>query len=183
MSFSNQCKTRLAGEYNFKTDKERIDFLANLIEKGSQDPVIYETTRKILKSKGVKSYDRYGEIKTIGEFVRDNIDYRNHILCRDSFQDAKRTLELGAGDCDQVTVLTNSMLACVGIPIGMRIITTDPDKNYHHIYALAGLRNSDALSGERSTRWIPIDATSKKAPIGWESDYAKKKDFLVICNE
>lgn len=184
MKYSGNYPTKLVGEVEFKTDQDRLDFLANLIEKGSQDTDVYSFTRQLLNNKKVDSYDKAGEIKAIGEWVRDNISYRNHITGRDSFQTAQRTLALGSGDCDQVTVLTNSMLATIGIPVAMRIISMDYNKPYHHIYALAGLRKTDALSGgPNDNKWIPIDTTNKKQPIGWEPPYAKKRDFLVIWDD
>lgn len=166
---------RLRGEYEFKTDDERMNKLAELIEEGSQDPQIIEFTKRLLNTEGVKSYDYLGEITTIFKWVRDNITYRRHVLCRDSFQTASRTLALRSGDCDQVLVLINSMLASVGIPIGARLISTDINKPYHHIYSLAGIPPS------RPTRWIPLDATEKSAKVGWEPRYAKKKDYLIYC--
>lgn len=184
MKYSGKYDTKLVGEVNFSTDQERLDFLAGLIEKGSEDSDIYSHTRLILNHRGIESYDKAGEIRAIGEWVRDNITYRNHITGRDCFQSAKRTMALGSGDCDQVTVLTNSMLASIGIPVAMRIVSMDINKPYHHIYALAGLRKSDALSGgPNDNKWIPIDTTNKREPIGWEPRYAKKRDFLVIWDD
>mgnify|MGYP001559253939 FL=1 len=184
MKYNGEYETKLVGEVDFKTDKERLDFLADLIEKGSQDPNVYSFTRQLLNHNGIESYDKAGEINAIGQWVRDNISYRNHVTGRDCFQAAKRTLALGSGDCDQVTVLTNSMLASIGIPVAMRIVSMDINKPYHHIYALAGLRKSNALSGgPDDNKWIPIDTTNKRQPIGWEPNYAKKRDFLIVWDD
>lgn len=170
-------------EYDFKTDKERIDFLADMVEKGSQDEVIYGFTRKLLNGQvpnknyqsKVKSYDNLGEIKRLFEWCQDddNITYRNHIMCRDSYQHAIRTLELGSADCDQVTVLLCSMLASIGYPVAFRIISSSPLKSYHHIYALVGMPKSNP------SKWIPLDATEKQFAFGQQHQYAKKKDYKI----
>jgi len=166
---------KLRGEIEFKSDKERVDYLASMIEEGSQDPYIREFTMKLLNASGVGSYDYMNEIKTIFNWVRDNIVYRRHVLCRDSFTTARRTMELKSGDCDNCVVLLNSMLASIGLPVGMRIVSSNPQRGYHHIYSLVGIPPSSPK------KWIPLDATEKSAKVGWEPAYMKKKDFLIVC--
>ncbi|MCL6577977.1 MAG: transglutaminase family protein [Candidatus Bathyarchaeota archaeon] len=166
---------RLRGEVNLSTDQERMDKLAELIEEGSQSPVIREFTLNLLNAKGVKSYDYLGEIEAIFEWVRDNITYRRHVLCRDSFTTAERTLKLRSGDCDNCVVLLNSMLASVGIPVGARIVSSSQTGPFHHIYSLAGVPPSDPK------RWIPLDPTEKSARVGWEPAYAKRRDYQIVC--
>lgn len=173
---SKDTNAKVRCEKNFYSDKSKVDFLADLIEEGSQNPTIYEFTRKLLNHKKVESYDNIGEIKACFYWVRDNIAYRNHVMCRDSFQTAERTFDMRAGDCDQATVLLNSMLLSVGIPTGMRIISTSHDKPFHHIYSLAGNPKNDP------EQWIPLDTINKQQPMGWEPPYAKKIDFMVVCS-
>jgi transglutaminase-like putative cysteine protease len=166
----------LRGEYEFKNDTDRINYLVGLIEEGSQDPQIREFTLNLLNAKGVPSYDYLGEIKAIFEWVRDNITYRRHVLCRDSFTTAKRVMELRSGDCDNCVVLLNSMLTSVGVPTGMRLVSSSLDKPFHHIYSLAGIPPT------KPSQWIPLDATEKSAKIGYEPPYKKRKDYYIICS-
>ena len=166
---------KLKGEYEFKTDQEKVDFLANLVEAGSQSPYIREFTLKLLNSAGIKSYDTKGEIRTIYNWVRDNIVYRRHVYCRDSFTTAERVLKLRSGDCDNASILLNSMLMSVGIPTGFRIVASRKDIPYHHIYSIVGLPVS------MPTKWIPLDATDKSGRVGTEPKYAKKRDFIITC--
>jgi len=166
---------KLREKVDLKTDQERVDYLANLVEEGSEDPVIREFTVKLLRASGCKSYDYECEVKTIFGWVRDNIRYVRHVLCRDAYTTARRVLELRSGDCDNSSVLLNSMLASVGFPVGFRLVSSRPDRPFHHIYSLVGLPPS------RPTRWVPLDATEKSAYVGWEPKYAKKKDFVIVC--
>lgn len=166
---------KLRGEHEFKTDAEKVKVLGDLVEEGSQSPYIREFTLRLLNAKGVKSYDYMGEIKAIFEWVRDNITYRRHVLCRDSFTTAERTLKLRSGDCDMVTVLLNSMLMSVGIPAGFRIVASRRDIPFHHIYSIAGVPPNNPK------RWIPLDPTIKHFKVGQEVKYAKKRDFVVVC--
>jgi len=175
-SFSSKDTTvKNRGEHEFFDDKGRIDLLADLIEKGSRNPTVYELTRRLLNAKKIKSYDDIGEIKAIHDWVRDNITYRNHIMCRDTFQGAERTIDLRSGDCDQASVLVCSMLMSLSIPTGLRIISTSHARPFHHIYSLAGNPKKDP------SKWIPLDTINKSAPAGWEPRYVKKKDYRIFC--
>jgi len=171
----------LRGELDFQTDDERIGFLANLVEEGSQNSTVREFTLNLLNQMKVDSYDRMGEITAIFKFVRDYFSYRNHVFGRDSFTTAQRTLQMyldtgrGSGDCDQYSVLIASMLMTVGIPAAFRIMTTDPNQSYHHIYPLAGYH-----LGKNDEKWIPMDATNKSAKLGWEPRYADKRDYKIV---
>lgn len=172
---SSDVKTKKRCDKEFLSNRERIDFLADLIEEGSEDPVIYELSRRILVAKNVKSYDAEGEVKALFLWVRDNIRYTNHVMCRDSFQTARRTIDLKAGDCDQATVVLSAMFLSVGIPTAMRIITTDRSKPFHHIYSLAGLPKNNP------SKWIPLDTINKSARVGWEPDFVDHRDYKVVC--
>lgn len=174
---TNKQHLSLRGEVEFYDDESRINYLANLIEEGSQDGSIREFTLKMLNAKAIKSYDTIGEAKAIFDWVRDNITYRRHILCRDSFQTAPRTLALGSADCDQAAVLTDSMSASIGIPIGLRVVSSDNSKPFHHIYGIIGVPASNP------TKWIAMDTTQKQFQLGDEPNYAKKKDWMIICGE
>jgi hypothetical protein len=168
---------KLRGEFDFDDDESRIQYLANLVEEGSQDASVREFTINLLNSKGVKSYDTEGEIRAIYEFARDKITYRRHVLCRDSFTTAARTLQLMSADCDQATVLTTAMAVSVGIPVGFRLVSSDINRPFHHIYGIAG------VPPHAPTKWIPMDTTQKKFNLGDEPNYKKHKDYMVICGE
>jgi transglutaminase-like putative cysteine protease len=168
---------RLRGSIEFENDTDRIQYLADMVEAGSESPRIREFTLRLLNQKKVDSYDSMGEITAIFNYVRDTISYRRHVLCRDSFTTAERTLDLKSGDCDNVVVLLNSMLISVGIPTGFRIVSSKIDVPFHHIYSIAGLPVGNPA------KWIPLDSTNKQAVVGWEPPYAKKKDFRILCTD
>ena len=94
---------RLRGVYEVHSDEERLQLLADLVEEGSQDPVIRETAIRILKAYRVPEKDEIGEVKAIFDWVKRNIRYTKDITGRDSYHTAKRILELKAGDCIPLT--------------------------------------------------------------------------------
>jgi len=74
-------------------------------------------------------------------------------------------------NCDDFVILLNSLLASIGYPVGARIVSTSPDRPFHHIYSLVYSKKKG---------WIALDASEKKNKIGEEPKYAKKKDFIFI---
>jgi|GEM_PF-3798434 len=80
-------------------------------------------------------------------------------------------------NCDDMTILTDSMLASIGFPIGCRIITMHPEKGFHHIYSLVGVKTREGM------KWLPLDAVNKSNGVGDEPKWVKKRDFLFVCGE
>lgn len=171
---------RLRGEYDVHSDEDRVKLIANLVEEGSQSPEIRKLTLGLLRKTGVAEKDSFGEINAIFNWVKRNIQYRGDIFCRDTFHKAERIIELRAGDCDDHTILLDSMLGSIGFPIGARIVSSRSDKPYHHIYALVGVKDSRFKSG---LGWMPLDSTDKGYKVGQEPRWAKKKDYMFICGE
>lgn len=154
--------------YDVKTNEDRIKIIADLIEEGSQDPLIRETAINIVRN--VREKYKIGEVKAIFNWVKDNIRYVGDVTGRDSYHTARRVLSLRAGDCDDFTILLCSLLASIGYEVGVRIISNSLFKDYHHIYCIVKVQG----------RWIPLDATEKHLPFGKEPSYVKKKDYKIV---
>lgn len=156
--------------HNIKTNEDRIKLIADLIEEGSQSPIIRETAIRIVQSYGVKEKDKLGEVKAIFDWVKKNIRYIGDVRDRDSYHTAERILSLRAGDCDDFTILICSLLGSIGYECGLRIVSNSPFRDFHHIYALINVNG----------KWIPLDGTEKHLPFGKEPDYVKKRDYRII---
>ncbi|MBT9167438.1 MAG: hypothetical protein DDT19_00776 [Syntrophomonadaceae bacterium] len=61
-------------------------------------------------------------------------------------------------DCDDLTILSLSLLKSIGFPVAMRAVSYHPDKKFRHVYGLVKIRNI----------WHPLDLT-KKHGLGWEA--------------
>ncbi len=74
------------------------------------------------------------------------------------------------GDCDDLTVLTLSLLKSIGYPVALRIAAYKPDKTFQHVYGLVN------IFGE----WIPIEPIAYDKLLGWESPNATNiKDYRI----
>jgi len=92
----------------------------------------------------------------------------------DRVQFADETLDLGSGDCDDLTVLYASMLESIGIQTAF-VQVRDPEKEIAHLYVIlntgATLENSHVVSSNEkrfivrensagvNTIWLPVETT------------------------
>ncbi len=61
-------------------------------------------------------------------------------------------------DCDDMTMLSLAMLASVGFPPKLRVISSRPDRRYNHVFGLLG------LAGDM---WVKLDLTRAWRPRSW----------------
>ena len=118
--------------------------------------------------------DERCEIDRLWEFVVLNVRYVYDPHEIDFFATAKETLLAGGGDCDDITILFDTLAKAIGFPAGARVISTmdDPDE-WVHIYALIGHHSKD-----NPTAWMPLDPTVAGATPGWQyDDIARYVDY------
>ena len=164
--------------YNVYTLEERMVHIIALANKGKLDPDVRKFVAKALTKRCgddwcVSERDFDGEIVAIFNAVRRNVRYTGDIWSVDTFQHPKRTLELGIGDCDDVSILISSGLMSIGYPIRFRVIRTKGSNDWNHIFVLCGRPPRDPK------QWVSLDATVAK-PAGWypsKSPIADTKDF------
>jgi len=104
-------------------------------------------------------------IEALFRYVKNNIEYRQDPADYDYYRSAGRVIAAGFGDCDCMTILTNSLLSSIGYTTGARVISSDGQG--WHIYSIVGVE--PAFNGT-PTKVIPLDAAF--APdadsVGWE---------------
>lgn len=106
--------------------------------------------------------DYWGEVKVIYQFVRANVRYVRDIHHIDTFQTARRTLEMRSGDCDDFAITLGALLMAVGFPVRTKTIQTTNATDFNHIYLQVGLPPT------KPTRWKTLDASTPNGP-GWEA--------------
>ena len=136
----------------------RIAEMIEEVKKGSRDPVArkkaFELARSVcsapLNIKGMPDADLLRIADAIFVWVRDRIAYIND-PAGEYFQPAARTLEVGAGDCDDQSILLAAMLGSIGFE---PILVILPE----HVYV-----ELPAGAGETP---LPMDATAPNAAFG-----------------
>ena len=140
------------------TVEDRIKHIADLIDEGKEDVMIRQLTTDIIKN--VRERDYEGDLKAIFKWMRSNIRYTHDPHELDTYQRARRTVDMKAGDCDDMSILIGAMSQSVGYPIRLKVVAFEADE-YEHIYPLVGIPPSVPR------RWIALDATVNN-PVGWE---------------
>ncbi len=91
------------------------------------------------------------------------------------FQSAERSEQVGIGDCDDQAIMLGALLSSVGFPVILRVIGLKGEKQFQHIYILAG------LPPNAPAKWLPLDASRAEA-AGWELPASQRgllKDYKV----
>lgn len=96
------------------------------------------------------------QIAALFQFVTQRIEYVLHPMNMQVCQDARRTIEIGNGDCVSMSVLLTTLLACLGYKPYFIAQFVDGEEA-SHVYV--GLR----LNGEE----IRLDPVAKNEPMGW----------------
>jgi len=146
------------GSTNFIPSKKiiRIAEMTEQVKKGSRDPVVrkkaFELAKDIcstpLNIKGMKDDNLLGIADKIFMWVRDHIAYIND-PSGEYFQPSVKTLEVGAGDCDDQAILLASMLGSIGFEPVLVILP-------EHIYVEL------QINGKQ----LPIDPIAPNATFG-----------------
>lgn len=155
--------------------EDRIEQIANLIDEGKEDVSIRQLTTDLIRRGQVRERDYQGELGAVFKYVRSNVRYIHDPHELDTYQRARRTVEMKAGDCDDMTILIGAMTQTIGYPLRLKVVAFEGDE-YEHIYPLAGVPPASPR------RWISMDATVKN-PLGWEvprSEVSASKVFELF---
>lgn len=163
---------------------QRLALLQNLVYEGVHDPSLRKLALQL--TSGCQARDGDCEARAIDTWMRDNIRYSGDIAPIkigakgpvegiDLFQHPKRTVEFGAGDCDDHSTLAATLLALNGISSKFRVTASKYGGGWSHIYVVAGLPK------ENPTKWVAVDTTLPGRFYGTEASYAMKKDFNALA--
>ena len=171
--------------WTYEGDEDRQNRIADLVIRYSIHPKIREIALKIVAP--CPDYDELCELKRIFEFVKRNIKYRSDVAYIDSYHSPLKILELKAADCDDFTILIDSLLASLGWTVGAKIVAKTPNRPFHHIYAVAvypksckiDIRNGKAIIPPKCVV-VPLDPSVKSLNCCEEVAHAKEKIFLYF---
>lgn len=142
--------------------------MKDIISQSSKNPYIREWARKIVARVAVN--DKKGEASAIFDFVRDNVRYTKDPMGFEYMQTPPVVLEdirlymegqgdRPAGDCDDMTLLSLSLLKSIGFPVAIKVVSFHNHKKFSHVYGLAQVGHE----------WICVDCVRPDQSFGWES--------------
>lgn len=153
---------------------QTVGVMRNLIHQGRKDPFINRLAIWIVRKAGVREYDFAGERRAIFNWMHKNIRFIRDIADMETPRTARETVEVGAGDCDCMTVLMCSLLATIGNQVRIITVETRPgDAEFSHVYA-------EVLDGNR---WVAVDTARPGARFGrGPEQYRRKWAWDVFSN-
>jgi len=162
--------------------EERLGYIQDQVWKSVQDPRMRKLALKITKH--CPSRDGQCEARAVFDYVYKNVRYTGDVapikMGRegpvegvDLFQSARRVDEFGAGDCDDHSILSATLLALNGISPRLRVTAMSRFGPDEHIYTVAGLPKNNP------DKWVALDTTLQRAAYGREAPYVRKRDFVA----
>lgn len=157
--------------------KQTLKIMRDLVLLGKKAPRVRQLANDLTKDYPQK--DRLEEIKTLHQFVRDNIRYLRDIRGIETLHTAEKILENKQGDCDDKSILLASLLESVGhktrlIALGFSkpkksLLGTLTSSGYSHVLPQVFYRG----------QWISLESTEPVA-MGWHPP--NSKSALIIYN-
>ena len=152
---------RIIGAEVLRSAPETRQLSAQLLNRRTADGSAWE----------IRELDHMAEVGRLYDWVAANVRYTADVAGFDTFQRALRTVELGIGDCDDLTILMGAMAMGVGFPVRLRV--TDSSGEWDHIYPLIG------VPGDDPREWIAADLASGHE-LGWEQSRLSVRRRLTV---
>jgi len=146
-----------------------VNKMKSIIRDSSKNPYIREWAKNIISR--VEVNNKQGEASAIFNFVRDNVRYTKDpfgfeyvhtppVLLEDIrlFQEGRG--ERPIGDCDDMTVLSLSLLKSIGFNVAIKVVSFQPNGKFGHVYGLVRI----------GSEWVPFDCVRPDQEMGWESE-------------
>lgn len=142
--------------------------MKSIVQESARNPYVREWAKKIVSD--VQVNDRRGEAEAIFKFVQNNVRYTKDpmgfeyvqtppVLLEDIRLYREGKGERPIGDCDDMTVLSLSLLKSIGFPVAIKVVSFMPHKRFGHVYGLVKVNEE----------WVPFDTVRPDKYMGWEA--------------
>lgn len=160
-------------EYILEVDRpsDAQKLLWNRVQDGTGTASLRQTAAKVAKATQTSSAKPKDLIRALQRYVQKKVLYlREH---PETYVHPARTLEWGAGDCDDQAALLASLLRSVKIPARLTFCywSTGPSRR-GHVWTEAWIPYP-AGYGQKG-RWVPAE-TIRSVPLGWDPIAAIKR--------
>ena len=125
----------------------------------------------------VENYkDKLNQVKAVFNFVATSMSYLHDPQGLEMLKSplvSLQLLEIGEkplGDCDDLTILTLSLLKSIGFYTKIKAVSTKSNKRFNHVYGQTKINN----------KWINLDLTRPEYGFGWEFKKATRIAEVII---
>lgn len=160
--------------------QQRIASIQKMIEKGVTDPNMTKLAMQITAH--CPERDGMCEGKAIYKYVKKHMRYTGDVspILRsngkvegiDRYATPQRSLEFGAGDCDDQVAVVGTLASSIGLLTRLRVTAQSGEEDYSHIYPIIGLDKFNP------TYFVAVDTTLPGTrKFGVEYPSARQMDF------
>ena len=152
--------------YGDSAIEQTVQKMAQIIRLSSKNPLVREWARTILA--GIQVNQRYDEAQAIHNFVRDHVRYTRDphgweyiqtppVILSGIREYLRNRAARPIGDCDDMTVLSLSLMRAVGFPVIIKTVAYG--KRFSHVYGMVFVDG----------KWIITDTVRPDKWFGWEA--------------
>ena len=130
-----------------------LGVMRDLIRQGAIHP---DVRRAAVEATAYLSHsDQAGEVDAVADWILARTDYRPDPLLSEWLQEPWAVLgeiergERPALDCDDLVILSLSMLGAIGFETALQVVATRPDRQLDHVYGMVRIAG----------RWEALDLT------------------------
>jgi hypothetical protein len=165
---------------------DTIEAMKKLAREFSRHDLVKRLATNIIHYNNIPSHHYLDEARAIGEFVKKHIRYVKDPVGTESLQAPDMMIRMmkdvgyAMGDCDDMALLTASLLMSVGIKSKFRAVRyKDEVQGFNHIYVVVYENNIGDSSHPGQIKRLVIDCIIKDRPIGFEIKHASGQEFPV----
>lgn len=150
--------------------RETLRRMAALVREYRKNADLRELALELTRP--LRSRDYVGEVREIHAFVSRTIRYTRDVTETETLQTPLRTIQSRAGDCDDHSILTATLLQSIG---------HHPVRFVAMGFAPSGDAYSHVLTETRigGARWLPLETTLAK-PFGWSPPHQTARMIETI---
>lgn len=134
--------------------RSTLAIMVKIARQWRRDPGIITLARSIVQP--LPGKDFRGEVERLFCWVKQNIRYVQDVRDVETLATPKATLDMRAGDCDEMVTLLATLLEAIGHPTRYVALGFDHG-DYSHVIAETRL----------GSRWFALDPSVAGARVGW----------------
>lgn len=154
--------------------EQTIRVMRQLVDEALRDPRFIRFATDLIRN--VPAWDDYAEARAIWEWFRTHIRFTKDPVNKEKLYPPTELLEIGAGDCDDISMALAAALMAVGYPARFVTVAANnqaPDE-FSHVY----------VEGQVNGQWIPMDAARFDSEFGLEPPvYTRKRWWSLVDDE
>ena len=136
--------------------RETLKRMRGIVRASIRSPDMVVRNRALSIVSGLPSKDFNAELFTLWRWVDTEIRFVRDIHGIETLQTPEKTLELGAGDCDDHAILISALAEVLGFPTRFHAVGFQPGEFVHVL-----------TEAELNGKWISLETTVAGAYIGW----------------